>query len=263
MRVGYFQFAPDRGDRDRNLGRIEAALENAEADLIVLPELAVSGYLFESRSGLAACAEPIPDGPTCRTLTRLCRRRGLAVVVGLAERAGDRLYNSAVLVTPEGDCHTYRKAHLFLDEKDLFSPGDLPFPVFEYRGVKLGLLVCFDHFYPEAARALALKGAQVICHPSNLVLRYAHATTACRCIENRVFWVLANRTGTERAGDKELSFIGESQVVAPGGRVLVRAGAETEELRVVDIDPAEALDKQVTRRNHLLDDRRTDLYFRP
>jgi predicted amidohydrolase len=136
----------------------------------------------------------------------------------------------------------------------------LPFPVFDHRGVRLGLLVCFDHFFPEAARSLALKGAQVICHPSNLVLRYAHATTASRSIENRVFWILANRTGTESAGKKELTFIGESQVTAPDGRVLCRAGADTEELVVVDINPAEALNKQVTRRNHLLTDRRTDLY---
>lgn len=260
MRVGFFQFAPARGDVAANRERIRAALERAEADLIVLPELAVSGYLFESRDGLAACAEEVPGGPTCRMLAGLCRDRNLAVVAGLAERAGDRLYNSAVLVTPGGDIGLYRKAHLFLDEQDLFAPGDLAFPVFEYRGVKLGLLVCFDHFFPEAARALALKGAQVICHPSNLVLRYAHITTACRSIENRVFWVLANRTGTECAGKKRLSFIGESQVLAPDGRVLLRAGPDTEELAMVEIDPAEALNKQVTRRNHLLNDRRTDLY---
>ena len=260
MRVGFHQFAPARGEADTNRDRIRAALEHAEADLIVLPELAVSGYLFDSRPELSDCAEEIPGGPTCRMLADLCRRRNLAVVVGLAERAGNRLYNSALLVKPDGETGLYRKAHLFLDEPDLFAPGDLPFPVFDYRGVRLGLLVCFDHFFPEAARSLALKGAQLICHPSNLVLRYAHITTACRSIENRLFWILANRTGTDRVGKKKLTFIGESQVTTPDGRVLVRAGPDTEELVVVDINPAEARNKQVTRRNHLLNDRRTDLY---
>lgn len=281
MRVGFYQFSPGRGEVEANRERVRAALERVEADLVVLPELAVSGYLFGSRAELETCAEEVPGGPTCRMLADLCRDRDLAVVIGLAERAGDRLYNSALLVKPDRETGLYRKTHLFLDEPDLFAPGDLPFPVFEYQGVKLGLLICFDHFFPEAARALALKGAQIICHPSNLVLRYAHITTACRSIENRVFWVLANRTGTEsssggpaiepplrlgdlggssRIGKKELSFIGESQVTGPDGRVLVRAGPDTEELTVVEINPAEALSKQVTRRNHLLQDRRTDLY---
>jgi len=260
MRVGFYQFSPIRREPELNRVRMLAALGAAPADLVVLPEMCTTGYLFSSREELAHYAEPVPGGPTCEVVANLCRERGMSVVFGLAERAGDKLYNSAVLCTPKGDAHTYRKAHLFYNEPDIFAAGDLPFPVFTAAGVRIGLLVCFDHFFPEAARALALKGAQIICHPANLVLEYAHATTVCRCIENRVFWILADRTGREQEGNKELRFIGASQIVAPGGRVIYRAAADTEELSVVEIDPAQALDKMVTPRNDLLAGRRTDLY---
>jgi len=260
MRVGFYQFSPIHKDRRRNLERIAMALEHTSADLVVLPEMCAEGYSFATRDELTRHAEPVPDGPSCQALVPLCRNLNLNIVFGMAELAGERIYNSAVLITATGATHVYRKTHLFLDEKDVFDSGDLPYPVFDLGGTKVGMLVCFDHFYPEAARALTLKGAQIVCHPSNLVLDYAHATTASRTIENRVFWILANRTGVETIDDKDLRFIGRSQIVAPGGRVLYRAGAETEELPVIEIDPKEALNKMVTRRNHLLDDRRTDLY---
>ncbi len=242
------------------MARIAAALGHIKADLIVLPEMCTTGYLFSSREELLRFAEPIPDGQSCRSMLELCRRMNMAVVFGLAERAGDRIYNSAVLVTGSGETGVYRKAHLFADEKDMFEPGNTPFPVFDVGGVKVGMLVCFDHFFPEAARALALRGAQIICHPANLVLDYAFMTSTCRTIENRVFWILADRTGSEKLTEREIRFVGRSQIVAPSGRLLYRAGADTEELPVVEIDPREALDKMVTPRNHLLSDRRTDLY---
>jgi predicted amidohydrolase len=178
----------------------------------------------------------------------------------MPEVAGSRIFNSAVLVTPQGEFHAYHKAHLFIDEKDVFDPGDSPFPVFDLGSLKIGMLVCFDHFFPEAARSLALRGAQVICHPSNLVLEYAHLNTITRATENRVFWILANRTGSETLGDKTLAFNGRSQIIAPDGRLLGRAGPDSEETIIVEIDPAEALDKRVTPRNDLFADRRTDLY---
>jgi predicted amidohydrolase len=260
MRIGFYQFEPRLRQRELNVRRITAALARVQADLVVMPEMCITGYLFSSRDELLGYAEPVPDGPSCQRLLEFCRGRNLSVVFGMAEKAGDKLYNSSVLITPAGRVGVYRKTHLFMDEKDVFDPGDCPFPVFEVDSVKVGMLVCFDHFFPEAARALALKGAQIICHPANIVLDYAHTTTTCRCIENRVFWVLANRTGREKAGEKELRFIGRSRIVAPGGRLLYQAGADTEELPVIEIDPKEALDKHVTPRNDLLQDRRTDLY---
>ncbi len=271
MRVGLLQFAPRQGDVRANLDHVARALRGANADLIVLPELCTTGYLFASRSDVTKLSEPVPAGRTCETMAALSRDAKTAVVWGMPEAAGERIFNSAVMVTPQGEFHVYHKAHLFVDEKDLFDRGDSPFPVFDVcfpsplgrgkgEGAKLGLLVCFDHFFPEAARSLALRGAQVICHPSNLVLEYAHTNSITRAVENRVFWILANRTGSETLGDKTLAFNGRSQIVGPDGRLLGRAGPDSDELVIVEIDPAEALDKKVTPRNDLFLDRRTDLY---
>jgi predicted amidohydrolase len=272
MRVGLFQFAPQHGGVKANLDHIARALSGVKADIIVLPELCTTGYLFASRSEIASLSEPVPGGPTCEAMAALSQNRNAALVWGMAETAGEHIFNSAVMVTPQGEFHVYHKAHLFMDEKDLFDRGDSPFPVFDLPPVirhsdlvighstKVGLLVCFDHFFPEAARSLALRGAQIICHPSNLVLEHAHTNSITRAVENRVFWVLANRTGSETVGEKTLRFNGRSQIVAPDGRLLACAGPESEELLVVEIDSAEALDKEVTPRNDLFLDRRTDLY---
>jgi len=258
--IGLLQFAPIPGNVEANLRHIARALFNARADLIVLPELCTTGYLFASRLDLVRLSEPVPAGPTCSAMAELSRRTHAAIVWGMPALAGSRVYNSAVMVTPQGEFHVYHKAHLFVDEKDLFDPGDSPFPVFTLGQVKVGMLVCFDHFFPEAARSLALRGAQIICHPSNLVLEYAHTNSVTRAVENRVFWILANRTGSETLGEKTLTFNGKSQIVAPDGRLLAVAGPDSEEILLAEVDPAEALDKKVTPRNDLFLDRRTDLY---
>ena len=260
MRIGFFQFAPRFGQVDHNLEALAAAVSGVQADLVVAPELALSGYLFTRKREVEQMAEEVP-GPATDRLTRASAEANCHVVVGLAERSGDRLYNSAVLIGPRGVLGVYRKVHLFYEEKLYFSPGDRGFPLFDIRGVKVGLLVCFDHFFPEAARTLALQGAQIICHPSNLVLpEYGQLTTRVRSIENRVFWILANRYGTERRDGKTLTYSGCSQITADNGEILARAQAEGDSLTVVQVDPQRALDKHVTDRNDLFSDRRTELY---
>jgi len=260
MRIGLLQFAPRHGDVPANLDHIARALAKVRADLVVLPELCTTGYLFTSRPEIAGLAEPVPAGPTCEAMAKLSRDTNCAIVWGMAETTGQRIFNSAVMVTPQNEFHVYHKAHLFVDEKDLFDPGESPFPVFDLGSVKVGMLVCFDHFFPEAARSLALHGAQIICHPSNLIMVHAHTNSITRAVENRVFWILANRTGSETLDGRTLAFNGRSQIVAPDGRLLGCAGTDSEELLVAEINPAEALDKKVTPRNDLFLDRRTDLY---
>jgi len=260
MRIGFYQFSPVLGDVEGNRAKIAEALEGVEKALIVLPELATSGYLFLSREELTEVAEPIP-GPTTRLLHKIARERELYIALGLPERDGDALYNSAVIVGPEGLISHYRKAHLFLEEKLYFRPGNTTFSACEIRGVKVGLLICFDHIFPEAARTLALKGAQVIVHPSDLVLPgKGQLTSRVRAMENRIFWVLANRYGREERGGKRFTYTGESQIIAPDGTILAKAPPEGEALNIVEIDPKEALDKHITEMNDLFEDRRPDLY---
>jgi predicted amidohydrolase len=261
MRVGFYQFAPKPKAVEENLKRIFQRLENVSADLLVLPELCLTGYLFSRREELGRYAVSVPDSPVCSRLVNFCSEKNINLVLGVPEKAGSRIFNSALLVTGSGSIHIYRKVHLFTDEKDIFDPGDLPFPVFTLDSVRVGMLVCFDYFFPESARSLVLHGAQLICHPANLVLSYAQSMTITRAQENRVFWILANRIGSEQLGSRVMNFTGESQIVAPDGTLLARASRDREELTVQEINPMLALDKAVTARNDVLADRRPELYF--
>ncbi|MDR4479814.1 MAG: nitrilase-related carbon-nitrogen hydrolase [Nitrospira sp.] len=261
MRVGYLQFDPVFGEVARNLDLVEARLEQAEADLLVLPELCATGYQFVSREEVFRLAEPVPDGETTKRLVDLAARRRMTIVAGLPERAGAHCFNSAVVVGPKGVLGCYRKTHLFFEETLWFTPGDSGFHVWDIGLAKVGVMVCFDWYYPEAARTLALQGADIIAHPSNLVLPHCPDSMVTRCLENRVFSVTANRIGSEARGGKDpLTYIGMSEVVGPRGRILHRAPRESEELTIVEIDPAEARVKALNPYNDLLRDRRPALY---
>jgi predicted amidohydrolase len=258
VRVGYVQFNPVFGRKEANLDRVAGFLDGARADLVVLPELFSTGYVFGSREELLEAAEDT-NGKTFTALADLSRRSGMAIVAGIAERDGDRCFNSCFLFVRGEIGGGYRKIHLFDREKELFAPGDRGFTVVDLDGVKLGLMICFDWIFPEPARILTLMGAQILCHPANLVLPYCPQAMITRCLENRVYAVTANRVGTEVRDGEEYRFIGTSQVVGPRGQVLVRAG-DDELVQIIDIDPALANDKMVTPSNHAILDRRPDLY---
>lgn len=261
MKVGYIQFSPTFGHVQENLDRVTGLLSSVPCDVMVLPELALSGYQFISKDETLALSEPVPDGPTTQSFLKLARQRSCHIVVGLPERVGERCYNSAVLVGPQGFIGVYRKTHLFFEETLFFSPGDTGFQVWDIGSVKLGVMVCFDWYYPESARTLALRGADVICHPSNLVLPNCPDSMVTRCLENRVFSITANRVGVEARGDKPaLTFIGKSEIVSPRGKILRRAPETGEEVAVVDIDVQEARNKSINPYNDLLRDRQPQFY---
>lgn len=261
MRVGYYQNYPVFGEVEQNLDRVAAKLDEAETDLLVLPELFATGYQFISKEEVAALAEPVPDGPTTKRLIDLAKTRRMVMVAGLPERAGSAYYNSAVVVGPSGFIGCYRKTHLFFEETLFFTPGDTGLLVWDIGPAKIGVMICFDWYYPESARTLALKGADILCHPSNLVLPNCPDSMPVRCLENRVFAVTCNRIGKEARGGKDpLTYIGHSEIVSPKGVILHRAPRDQEDLCIVEIDPAEARNKAVTPYNDLLRDRRESLY---
>ncbi|MHB9027458.1 MAG: nitrilase-related carbon-nitrogen hydrolase [Candidatus Latescibacterota bacterium] len=260
MRVGYIQFRPVFGDAAANLETMKRLIASVEADLLVLPELATTGYTFTSKEELARIAEPFESSPSLDSLQALARERDCALVVGFGESDGDRLYNSSALLTPEGDRKLYRKIHLFGAENLFFAPGEIPFAVHEFRGVKLGMMICFDWFFPESMRTLALKGAQIVCHPVNFVLPWGPKAMTVRSLENRVFSITANRYGTEARGEYSFSFIGMSQIVSPMGEVLAGAPSEGDSVAVVEIDPALALNKRLNKFNDLFASRRPEFY---
>jgi predicted amidohydrolase len=206
-------------------------------------------------------AEEIPSGMTCQTLLDLARTKGMYLVFGMAESDGKRFYNGSAVVGPDGFIGRYRKAHLFGEEKEFFDPGDTGFQVFDLGLARIGLMICFDWAFPESARVLALLGADIICHPANLVLPYCQQVMVTRSIENGVFSATANRIGTEsRGGKAPLVFTGQSQIVNNKGIALTRLGERQTDVAVVDMDVEQARNKKITSHNDRLGDRRPELY---
>ncbi len=261
MKIGFVQFSPVFGEKEKNFAKVENLLKHISADLIVLPELFNTGYLFLNKDELHSLAEPADRGKTYDFILNLCRQKNCAIAYGFAEKANDKIFNSAILMSPQGILGHYRKTHLFYEEWFFFTPGDLPYQVYNYQGVRIGILICFDYIYPEAMRTLALKGAQIVLLPANLVLHFCPDAMITRALENRIYTVLADRTGSDERKEKKLSFIGKSQIVAPNGEVLIRVDAE-ECTKVLDIDPDIALNKKVTPHNDIFKQRREDLYFK-
>ena len=260
FKIGFFQFEPKFGEVAANLAKVLSALQHVDADVIVLPELAFTGYYFQDRSELMSMAEDPETSATVEGLTRLCRERDFFLVTGFAERCADKLFNSALLIGPHGVLGTYRKLHLFNTEKDYFDPGDTPLETTDVRGAKIGMMVCFDWAFPEVARILSLQGADILCHPSNLVLDWCQKAMVTRCLENAVFAVTANRIGADVRPHGELTFTGQSQVTAPKGEIVYRAARDAEELYIAEVDLSLARDKFMTLKNDVIRDRRPEFY---
>jgi len=265
MKIGYVQFKPEFGQPEKNILQIKKLISEKEFDLLVLPELANSGYLFLCIEELNELSEKLVEGMFCNELKKICQDKNSFIVSGICERDVNNFYNSAVLFCPDGKMNVYRKIHLFDDEKKWFSPGNLELEVYEISGknfekVRIGMMICFDWIFPETARTLALKGAQIICHPSNLIMQYCQRAMFTRAVENHVFTITANRTGKDVRQDKELSFTGESVIIDPKGNYLSSGSKENDECIIVDINPDDSLDKNINLNNDLLKDRRKQFY---
>ena len=243
-------------------------------DLWLLPELAFSGYLFVHHDEVEATAEQVRTldgrlvgGPITQWLQRMAGSLDAAVGAGFVEADGDRRYNSAILTAPEGVLLHYRKVHLYAEECRWFDPGDLGFPTTIWRGCHLGMMVCFDWMFPEAARTLALAGAELILHPANLVLPHCPDAMVTRALENRVWCLTSDRCGEDDRGHRadgatgRLTFQGQSQLVSPGGEIVGRLGREGEGVLVAQVEPGEAARKRLPQGDDVLGDRRLDQYW--
>jgi len=260
-KVAVVQFKPEFLQVEKNLQKIESLCKDIKADLIVLPELVTSGYVFQNKAELDAVCEYVPKGMSFRFFNELSSKLDASVVFGFPEKSGERIYNSSILINPDENYYVYRKTHLFYREKLFFSPGDTGLFVCEAKdGVKIGMMICFDWQFPEAARALALNGSQIICHPANLVMPWCQQSMITRSLENRVFSITANRIGTEVNGDISINFTGQSQILGMKGEILARLSTDKEEVSVVEIDPNQAKDKSITEMNDAFNDRRPAFY---
>lgn len=261
------QLAPRVGELAANQRRIVATIAEetaAGADLLVLPELATSGYVFETESEVDECAIT-PADPLVGEWVRAIRGSSV-VVLGYAERGADGLFhNSALVVDGTGVLASYRKAHLWDREKLFFTPGDQPPPVVTTRFGRIGVIICYDLEFPEYTRRVALDGADLIAVPTNWpkVPRPADerppevliAQAAARV--NHVTIACCDRSGTERGQE----WTEGTSIIDHDGWLGARAGADHR--ADLDVDLTESRDKSFGPRNHLFDDRRTDLYGPP
>lgn len=269
--VASIQMEPRIGRKDENVARSVALVERAAASgaaLVVLPELANTGYVFDSRAEAFALAEPVPNGPSTQAWIEVARRCDTHIVAGIAERDGERLYNAAVVIGPGGWLGTYRKLHLWGDEHLFFEAGDKGLPLFHTPWGRLGVVICYDGWFPEVYRLLAMQGADVVAMPTNWVPMpgqppgspaMANTLAMASAHSNALNIVCANRTGTERGQP----FIGQSLIVDAQGWPVAGPAAEGGE----DLVLTAQLDLKATRQarqlnafNHVLRDRRDDVY---
>ncbi len=259
--IGFIQPKVRFGRIDYNIERINGLLDSlGDFDLIVLPELVYSGYIFKDRD--EALKFSMKYSKKIRDhLIKISDTTSSVVVAGAPEHSNGKIYNSAYIAYNGEIVDTYRKLHLFYKEKEWFEAGDKPLKVYDFDGrFKLGVMICFDWRFPEVARILALKGADVIAHPSNLVFDYAYTVALARAVENNVYIVTSNRVGIDNRAGMKIRFKGMSQIVSPNMEILYRGRKYREDARTVEVDIKLARDKWATKLNHLFKDRRIEFY---
>lgn len=257
LSIAIVQFTPVLGDIEKNTSIVKQYLgQTGDAGLVVLPELASTGYNFRDKEMALSLGEDPGESAYVKMLQSVARRNGQFIVSGFNEKTSKGLYNSALLIGPEGIQSVYRKMHLFMNEKDYFLPGDGKLEVTDTGSGKIGMQICFDYLFPEPWRLLAMKGADIIVHPSNLLTRNAQKALPGIAIMNRIHIITANRTGSE--GD--LIFNGNSMLIDVSGEIVARASDAGNEVLRAEINPLLAQDKMITPRNHVFEDRRPEQY---
>lgn len=271
LRIGLAQLTGETYAADANRARsaeVAGDLLVGGADIVVLPELIVPGYGVD-RERLAELAEPI-DGPTVQAWTEQAAEHGGWIAGGFCERAGDSLFNTAVVVGPDGVVLHYRKLHPFAQEKLVFEPGDLGLPVVELPFGKVGACICYDLRFIETARILALEGAELVCVPTAWLAGFDQRKWDARGLApqaegailqanlDQVFIACASQA-EEQDG---LDFLGSSIVAGPRGELVAGPlSGQVDEAAIVEID-LDDVTRALTRGELITprEDRRTDVY---
>ena len=272
IKTAVIQMKPVLGEKEGNIKKtidfIDEAV-NQDAKLIILPELCNTGYAFQSRSELSGAAEEIPSGLSCKAWINKAIEKKVYIVAGIAEKQCNKIYNSAVIIGPEGYIGTYRKAHLWYNEKLIFDPGDSGFPVFELPFGKLGIQICYDFWFVEGVRIMSLKGAEIIAVPTNWPAAQPENTWDSHgyCMGNhraiahsnfnKVYIACSNRVGIERGGE----FAGCSIITDYCGWPLAGpASKDKEEILYAVLDMMAVRRSKMLNLDESLNDRRCDIY---
>ena len=263
LTLSTIQFAPIFGRKHDNLVKIHQMIDSLESDIIVLPELCTTGYFFQNPQEAFDASDSF-DGEMVAAFQAKSTERGQIYVVGFAERDGEKVYNSAALIMPDPALSSvYRKTHLFYKERFCFSEGDSGFIVVTdpKRDISIGVMICYDWRFPESARTLALKGADLIVCPSNLVTDVWHIAMPARALENKVYLAVANRTGSEFRGGEEVVFKGESAIWGYNGKIMAKSGVSDDSILTVEIEPSMTRNKNFNEFNNIFTDRRQGMYL--
>ncbi len=236
VKVGYIQYDVRR-DRELNYEVVRRYLERSEFEIAVLPELSFCGYLFKSKHELLRAAEPVPGGVSTERMREFSKRYGCAIIFGVAELDGEDVYNTAVVVSGGKYVGKYRKIHLSTLEKQLFKRGT-DNCIFYVGGIKVGVQICFDLWFPEISREQITMGAELLCVLANFGGETTYIISQTRAIENLTPLVLCNRIGSERIAGIDADFLGRSTIIDKSGKRSSVAGEGRELSCVCEVSPA-------------------------
>ena len=258
MKIWFLQLDSKFWSIEKNIQQLEKQLENIQADLLVLPELFTTGYMFQDRLELEQYSEAIPDGQTVQKIIRLAKKHNTYLILGMPERQGTKLFDTTILVWPEGYVGKNQKKHVFYKENLIFDPGENAYEVFKTPIGNIGIMVCFDYMFPEVYRTLTLKGADILCLTCCLKTPPSKVMTVARAnaLSNGVYVIAVNRVGQERW----VNFSGCSEIIGPRMEILAQGKENKQDCQIIDIDINAAKDKTYNEFNDLIWDRRTNFY---
>jgi 5-aminopentanamidase len=247
IKIAGIQMEPKFLEKEQNLEKIITHIQDSATEgskLIVFPECALTGYCFNSLEEALPVTESIP-GPCTDRLSAVCRGLGVYVAIGMLEKDGNKFYNAAVLIGPHGIIGKHRKLHLpYLGIDRFLNHGNLPLTVYETEIGKIGLGICYDGYFPEHSRVLAIQGADMILLPTNWpegVENFPEYILPARSIENLVFYIAINRVGEERG----FKFIGRSKITHCFGVVLADGKPYENDILYAEIEPETAREKKI------------------
>lgn len=262
MKLSVVQFSPVFKNKEANITKMTKFIEGSLADILVFPELSTTGYFFLNFDETESLAESY-DGETANHFKILSKKLNKIIIYGFPEKDNDgKVYNSALTIFPDGKSFIYRKTHLFYKEFLAFYPGNTGFNCFYYEpfDVKIGVMICYDWRFPEAARTLSLNGADIIVCPSNLITDVWHISMPSRALENKIYLAVANRTGEEQRKDEKVIFKGQSAIWGYNGELIVKTDNIQEAELVAEIFPEKTRKKSFNEFNDIFSDRKPEFY---
>ncbi|TGG89270.1 nitrilase-related carbon-nitrogen hydrolase [Geotoga petraea] len=262
MRVSLVQFRPELFQIKSNVEKALKMVNDTEEDLIVLPEMAFTGYAYTDKEEVEKTSETAGEDSaySINTVRDFAVKKNKNIVFGFNEKYNNEYYNSSIFIKSDGSYSIYRKIHLFNREKLFFTPGENGFFVEDFKGYKVGMAICFDWIFPESFRTLNVLGAELIVHPSNLVLPYCQEANKIRSLENRLFIATSNRWGVEKNKNIEYEFTGMSQITDPKGNIIERYEKKGDIVKTFNLNLLESRDKNINKFNNILKDRRKEFY---